>query len=50
MMNNCAMEIAWKTLYNEKDPPYEKDRKNSEGKYKENYCSTVMNHLPEIAI
>ena len=28
MMNKCAMEMTYKSLYNVKDPPKEGDRKN----------------------
>ena len=50
MMNKCTMEMTWKTLYNVNDPPYEKDRKNSKEKWKENYCSITMNNLLEITV
>ena len=49
-MNNYTMEMAWKTLYNVKDPPEWEDRKNREEKQKENYCGTVLNYLLEITI
>ena len=49
-MNKYTMEMAWKTLYNVRDPPKDKDQKNSEEKQKENYCSIATNNLPETTI
>ena len=39
MMNNCMMEMTWKTLYNEKNPLQGEDRKN---RVKENRKRTTV--------